>query len=182
MYKLLALGVLCLPVTAVAQARRIELGAGLGVAQYVDVKGPDGYTGTVLGLGGGQFTAALHLTSVIAIEVAVLADYRQVENNSASTVEFDIGVPFSFEHDWGHEGVYVRPDIGLLHASYVTGIHTTQTELGLAIGHKFRIADNASLRLEAGVTHTGSATADGIITAPEMTTIGGLAGVSVFVP
>ncbi len=179
---LLALALMPVALPAAAQTRSLELGVGVASASYINFGGSaPGSSAGRFAIGGQAVQFGVYLAPSIAIEASVIVGYDQASDQHLWSLQFDLGVPIYLQHNWGHQGTYVTPHVGVVHASYTDGISTSQLKIGVGVGRKFRFSGVISGRIEVRLSRVGEDDALGFVTARSYTSVSGLGGVSIFI-
>ena len=136
------------PHRASAQAKPIELGLDGSIAF-----GLNDPSVTTIQLPVGNFRIGFMSKPNWEIEPFGSLNYTDVASNSTTLLHLGIGALYLFQSDRTKDQWYVRPFVGLAHASFEGGPTGNQFELGGGGGVKVPLASQFGLRFEATFTH-----------------------------
>jgi len=136
------------PQRASAQAKPIELGLD-GTISF----GLNDPSRTDINLPVGNFRIGFMSKPNWEIEPFGSFNYADVASNSTTLLNLGVGALYLFQSDRTRDQWYVRPFLGLAHASFEGGPTGNQFELGGGAGVKVPLASQFGLRFEATFTH-----------------------------
>jgi len=176
----LALGVTAIPVQA--QDSATELTAGVFGIGYTTCDECDGVTeiatggagsSVSTGLGGGSLALGFYLSPGFALEPTMSLSILSVDDETLTVLGLGIAMPFYFNKDWGHQGMYLSPKLAYNSIS-ADGDSMSQVTLGLGLGTKIPLNEMAALRLQANFDYGFEGDLD------STTSFGAFFGLSVF--
>lgn len=143
---LAALAFLACAAAAHAQDKATELTAGVVGVSSTHVDGDDA---SLLRVATGAFVSAgFYLSPGFAIEPGFALNLASYDGESESILTLGVAAPIYFRKGWGRAGPYLAPRFtwNQYDASYYDAV--SQVALGVALGTKVPLNDNAALRLQ----------------------------------
>jgi hypothetical protein len=150
--------------------RPVELGVDMDIGF-----GLDDPSTTTISLPNSVLRAGFFINERVSIEPQFSFQHISVSGGGSSTgLGLQVGALYHFSPDRARNQWYLRPMVGLAHASFGGG-SATQAALGVGFGVKLPIMDRVATRLEGKLGHAFETSS-----APGATSLGLVAGLSFF--